>query len=180
MLGEVGAWAKMSGPQKKQKSDADAALEREIREGRKFTLEEAIGRLAGPGGMKGESPIARMQQAELEIEEWLRSHLADAGGVLAVVLHRAVKGSDLLLNNYEQPLVVLASCCQRALGSESLLQEIVRAADTEWGRMMGERPYFNKPGSPSHPDDPYTIESVRRNLADLLNQLSAELNDRTT
>jgi len=34
-------------------------LEREIRQGRKFSLEEAIGRLAGPGAMKGESPIAR-------------------------------------------------------------------------------------------------------------------------
>lgn len=170
---------KMSDPKEKQKSEADAALEREIREGRKFTLEEAIGRLAGPGGMKGESPIAQMQQAELEIEAWLRSHLTDAGGVLAVVLHRAVKGSDLLLQNYEQPLVVLASCCQRALRSESLLQELVRTADTEWGRMMGERPYFNKPGAPPHPNDPYTAESVRQVLTDLLNQLATEVDSPT-
>ena len=52
--------------QPQQRSHADAELEREIREGRKFTLEEAIGRLAGPGAMKGESPVARMQQAEVE------------------------------------------------------------------------------------------------------------------
>jgi hypothetical protein len=42
-------------------SEADAELEREIRKDRKFTLAEAIGRLAGPGAMKGESPVARMQ-----------------------------------------------------------------------------------------------------------------------
>ena len=53
--------------QPKQRSEADAELEREIREGRKFTLEEAIARMAGPGAMKGESPITRKQQAEIEI-----------------------------------------------------------------------------------------------------------------
>ena len=90
--------------QPKQRSEADAELEREIREGRKFTLEEAIGRMAGPGAMKGESPITRMQQAEIEIGSWLRSHLTDAGGALEVVLHRRVKGSELLLNNFDQPL----------------------------------------------------------------------------
>jgi hypothetical protein len=62
----------MSDNQDKQRSEADAALEREIREGRKFTLEEAVGRMVGAGGMKGESPITRMQQAEIEIETWLR------------------------------------------------------------------------------------------------------------
>ena len=48
----------MSNNQDTQRSEADAELEREIRKGRKFTLAEAIGRLAGPGAMKGESPIA--------------------------------------------------------------------------------------------------------------------------
>src|SRR5262245_25472939 len=113
----------MSDNQDPRRSEADAELEREIREGRKFTLEEAIGRLAGPGAMKGESPVARRQQAEFEIESWLRSHLADAGGSLEVVVRRHVAGSDLLLNNLDQPLVVLASCCQRVLGSDYLLKE---------------------------------------------------------
>jgi hypothetical protein len=60
--------------------ESDAELEREVRKERKFTPEEAIGRLAGPGAMKGESPVARMQQAEVEIGSWLRSRLAGAGG----------------------------------------------------------------------------------------------------
>src|SRR5215471_20207094 len=108
----------MSDKQDKQRSEADAELEREILKERKFTLAEAIGRMAGPGAMKGESPIPRMQQAEIEIEAWLRGHLADSGGTLQVVLHRNVKGSDLLLKNFERPLDVLAGYCQRVLASD--------------------------------------------------------------
>ena len=163
----------MSDDQDKLRSEADAELEREIRKGRKFTMAEAIGRLAGPGAMKGESPVARLQQAEIEIEYWLRGHLADDGGALQVVLHRAVKGSELLLHKYDRPLVVLAECCQRVLDSDYLLEEIVRDADIEWGRVMDERPYFVKEGSPRHPDDPYTVESVRLALSGLLEQLTS-------
>lgn len=94
----------MCDDQDRLRSEADAELEREMREGRKFTVAEAIGRLAGPGAMKGESPVARLQQAEAEIERWLRGHLADAGGALQVVLLRAIKGSELLLHNYDRPL----------------------------------------------------------------------------
>jgi hypothetical protein len=166
---------RMSDPQDAQRSSkTDAELEREIREGRKFTLEEAIGRLAGPGAMKGESPVTRMQQAEIEIGSWLRCHLADSGGSLEVVLHRRVKGSEPLLNNFEHPLVVLASYCQQVLNSDYLLKEVVREADVEWGRLMGERPYFEKEGSPHNPEDPYTVESVRNALSELLTQLAVD------
>jgi hypothetical protein len=156
----------------KPRSEADAELEREIRKDRKFTLAEAIGRLAGPGAMKGESPVARMQQAEVEIESCLRSHLTDTEGALQVVLHRHVKGSELLLKNFEQPLIVLAGCCQRILDSDYLLEELVRDADIEWGRVMGERPFFEKEGSPCDPADSFTVKSVRNALTELLKQLS--------
>ena len=156
------------------RSDGDAELEREVRQNRLFTLEEAIGRLAGPGAMKGVSPVARMQQAEIEIGAWLRTHLTDAGGALEVVLHRQVKGSELLLNNFDQPLIVLADYCKRVLDSDYLLKEVVRDADIEWGRVVGERPYFEIEGSSCNPDDPYTADSVRNTLSDLLQQLTKE------
>jgi hypothetical protein len=163
----------MSDNKDTQRSEADSELEREIRKERKFTLAEAIGRLAGPGAMKGESPVTRMQQAEFAIESWLNDHLADAGGALPVVLLRQVKGSELLLTNFDQPLVVLASYCQRLLDSDYFLQELVRDADIEWGRVMGERPYFEKESAPHHPDDPYTVESVRDALSGILKRLRA-------
>jgi hypothetical protein len=52
------------------------------------------------------------------------------------------------------------------------MEELVRAADIEWGRGMGERPYFAKEGAPHDPDDSYTVESVRNALSGLLKQLA--------
>ena len=162
----------MSNDQETQRSDADAELEREIRKDRKFTLTEAIGRMAGPGAMKGASPIARLQQAGVEIENWLSIHLADATGALHIALLRGVRESELLLKNFDQPLLVLGSYCQRILGSEYLLEELVRQADIEWGSILGERPHFEKAGLPADADDPYTLDSVRNTLTGLLKQLA--------
>lgn len=162
----------MSQGQDTERSEADSELVRQIQEGRKFTLEDAIARLAGPGAMKGESPIARMQQAEIEIGTWLRVHLTDAGGALEVVLHRRVRESELLLNNFDQPLIVLASYCQHVLHSEYVLAELVRDCDIEWGRVMGERPHFSKEGAAPDTSDPYTCDSIRRQLSELLQQLA--------
>jgi hypothetical protein len=162
----------MSDNNDKQRSEADAELEREIRKGRKFTMEEAIARLAGPGAMKGVSPVPRMQQAAVEIENWLSHHMPPGNAELEAVLLRQIKGSELLLNNYDQPLVVLAACCQQALDSDYRLKELVRQADVEWGRVLGERPYFEQAGAPPHPNDPYTCDSVRKTLTALIEQLA--------
>jgi hypothetical protein len=162
----------MSDNNDEQRSEADAELEREVRKGRKFTVAEAIGRMAGPGAMKGESPVTRQQQAAVEIENWLRHHMPAGEGELEVVLLRWVKGSELLLNNFEEPLVVLAAFCRRVLDSDYQLKELVHEADVEWGRVQGERPYFEQEGSPPHPDDPYTQASVRRTLTGLIEQLA--------
>lgn len=37
---------------------------------------------------------------------------------------------------------------------------------------MLERPHFELEGAPPHPDDPYTVASVRKSLSDLLEQLT--------
>jgi hypothetical protein len=162
----------MSDDENKQRSEADAELEREIRKGRKFNLAEAIGRMAGPGAMKGVSPVPLKQQAAVEIENWLLHHVPPGNGELQVVLKRSVEGSEFLLNNFEQPLGALAMYCKQVLDSDYRLKELVREADVEWGRVQGERPYFEKEGAPHHPDDPYTIESVRHTLSGLLTQLA--------
>ena len=158
----------MSKDQNKQRSEADAKLEQEIRKGRKFNLADAIGRMAGPGAMKGESPIPRLQQAAAEIQAYLDRHLVDTAGVLSGVLLRQVRESDVLLNSFEHPQTALASYVEHILGSEYVLTELVRETDMEWGRTFDERPYFEKGGSPPAPNDPYTHESVRASLQQLL------------
>lgn len=163
----------MSDDPSQPRSESDAALQREILEGRKFTLEEAVARMVGPGAMKGESPVARMRQAEVEIDSWLGANMTDSGGALRGVLARQIKRSDLLLTNFERPLAVIADCCRRMLASEYLLQELVREADVDWARTMGERPYLDRRGAPPHPDDPYTVASVRTTLSGLVALLAA-------
>jgi len=153
--------------------DPDAELEREIRQGRKFSAQEAIGRLAGPGAMKGGSPISRQRQAENAIEVWLRANLADSDGALKAVMQRHLKGSELLLENVDQPLGAVAAYCRQLLASDHLLSEVVREVDIEWGRAMEERPYFAQEGRPSDPLDPYTSESVRVRLDEVLKRTSS-------
>jgi hypothetical protein len=160
----------MSDKPDKKRSEADDQLEREIRKERKFSLSEAIGRLAGPGAMKGASPVSRKQQAEAAIENWLRAHLSKPA--LEAVLLRCVSQSQLLLNNYDQPLIVLAAYCQKVLGSDRLLKDLVRDCDEEWSRVFGERPHFDVEGAPADPDDPYTSESVRKRLSELFEELA--------
>ena len=163
----------MSDNQNKQRSPPDAELEREIRQERQFSLAEAIGRMAGPGAMKGESPVTRREQAVAEIQEYLDGHLADSARVLSGVLLRQVGDSELLLKSFEQPLVALAGYVQYVLGCEYALRELVREADVEWGRVLGERPYFEGDSGPADPADPYTHESVRAALVQLMAELTA-------
>ena len=153
-------------------ADSNEEIEREIRANRKFSLNEAIGQLAGGGFMKGGTPVSRKRQAELEIDEYLRRQLADPGGVLrSVLLRRLAEG--LLNHDYDQPRRVLAEYIRRVVTSAHLLEELVRETDAEWGRMHGERPHFDVPGQPPHRDDSYTIDSVRLALAQLGEQLAA-------
>lgn len=141
--------------------ESDAALEREIRRGRKFSLNDALGRAAGQGAMKGGSPVSPQQQASFEIEFYLREHISDPSGVLPIVLLRRVKDSDLLLEDAAQPLKVLSAYVTRLLQSPDLIKELVRETDVEWARRLGERPLFEASGQAPRPDDPYTFESVR-------------------
>jgi hypothetical protein len=155
----------------KIRSKADEELEREIREGRKFTPKEALARLAGPGAMKGASPVSPVQQAETAIGNWLAVNVADSVGALRFLLQRNLKGSELLLNSLERPLAALSGYCRDMLASDYLLREFVREADVEWGRRMDERPFFDREGSPPNPGDPYTVGSVRVMLDGIVKQL---------
>lgn len=156
-----------------QRSEADADIEREIREGRKFNAQEALARMAGPGAMKGASPVSPVVQAETAVGSWLRENVGDPSGALQMLLQRNLRGNELLLSNIDRPLDALAEYCRRILGSDYLLGELVRQADVEWGERMDERPHFDRQGGVPDADDPYTLESVSRVLNDILKQLES-------
>jgi hypothetical protein len=154
----------------KQPPEADSAVdaEREIRRGRTFSLSDAIGRVGGSGMLKGASPVPPIEQTEAAIANYLRAHLEDPGGVLVQVLTRNVRTSEILIENFDQPAVVLADYVNEVLNSDTLLKDLVREADVEWGRTLDERPHFEQEGRPPDPDDPYTLSSVRNALTQLL------------
>jgi broad specificity phosphatase PhoE len=155
------------------RSDAAADLEREIRRGRKFTIGDAIGRMGGQDMLKGASPVPPIEQTGAAIATYLRAHLDDPGGVLSQVVLRHVKTSQILLEHFDQPAVVLAGYVDQVLKSETLLKELVREADAEWGRTLGDRPHFEREGHPPHPDDPYTLASVRNALTQLVQKATS-------
>ena len=152
--------------------DEESEIEREIRQSRKFNPQEALAKMAGPGAMKGASPVSPVRQAEMEVGAWLKANVYDTSGFLHLLLHRNVKGSPLLLENIEQPLVALRGFCEELLGSDYRLADLVREADVEWGRAVNERPYFDRPGTAPNLDDPYTIEGVREALNEIVGKLS--------
>jgi hypothetical protein len=158
----------MSETKQPREADSAADVEREIRRGRTFSLSDAIGRLGGSGMLKGASPVPPIEQTEAAIANYLRAHLDDPGGVLVQVLMRNVRTSEILIENFDQPAVVLAGYVNQVLNSDTLLKDLVREADVEWGRTLGDRPLFEQEGRPPDPDDPYTLASVRRALTQLL------------
>src|SRR3954447_4234277 len=162
----------MTDERDKRRSEFEAELESEIRKGRGFSPQQALGRMAGPGAMKGASPVSRQQQPEIQIGTWLGSHVTDDTGALKSVLLRHIKGSERLLNNVDRPLVALAEACTRILASDELLREVVREADVEWGRLMVERPHFEEEGFSPRPEDPYTLGSVRKTLNEAVGKLA--------
>jgi hypothetical protein len=152
-------------------SQLDAAIEQEIRQGRTFSLADAIGQEAG-NFLKGESPVPRLVQVQNEILGFISQHLADSSGALQATLRDWVQTDDLLCSrHFDVPLNALVELLQSLLEQEALLQDFVRRVDMKWGQIYGERPYFERPGHPPHPEDEYTYASVRLQLTALLTRL---------
>ncbi|HKP64786.1 MAG TPA: hypothetical protein VJV78_48960 [Polyangiales bacterium] len=157
----------MDDPSKKR-SERERSLEREIREGRKFSLNEAIGREGG-AWFKGESAVPRLTQVTAEITNFIDHNVSDVSGALRATLRRRIKANQKLVAEHEaEPIAALRALLIAVLGTETELFELVREVDAQWGQMMLERPHFQEPGQAPHPEDEYTHESVRRELERLL------------
>lgn len=122
--------------------------------------------------LKGESPVPSLVQVQGTIHQFLQRNLLDSSGILIQVLEQQLKSDAPLLDQHRNaPLKALASHVQAILAGESSLRELVRQCDMQWGEQMGEKPHFDKPGIAAHPDDEYTIVSVKKQLEELLNKI---------
>ncbi len=143
------------------------AVEKEIRKKRKFSMASAIGEEGG-GFLAGGTPILPTQEAAAVIGVFLEVHMVDNSGVLRHVLERRIKDDIVLLSEHvDVPLGALAHVLDHLLAIDERVFDLVRQVDAEYGRVMDERPYFQKPGAPAHPDDEYTHQSVRTTLTQL-------------
>lgn len=156
-------------------SPSDAAKDREIQrdilQGRKFSLSELIGREGG-NFLKGESPVPKLVQATTQINTFIAKHLKDPSGALQYIMQGWVDADQQVVSEYlDQPLVALSQIVKKILENEELFYELVRQVDFQSSKLTGDRPYFQKPGEAPHPDDEYTHESVKHQLLDLLNEI---------
>ena len=154
-------------------NDRDLAIQREILSGRKFSLAEAIGREGG-SFLKGESPVPKLAQAIAQLQMFINQNLSDSSGALQAVLYVWVKTDSRVGQHLNSPLTALNQMLSSLLDNQNLLHEFVRQVDRKWGHIYDERPYFQQPGQPPHPEDEYTHESVRLQLLELLNIVKSQ------
>ena len=148
----------------------DLLLRQDILDSRPFSIAEAIGREGGTF-LKGESTVPKLVQVITAINTFIDRNLNDPDAALQAILHQWVKGDPRVSQYKETPLVALKQILSSLIDNPNLLYELVRQVDIKWGQMYGERPYFQQPGQPPHPNDVYTHESVRQDLLDLQQKL---------
>ena len=151
--------------------DADARkrqIEREARMGRKPSLAEQIGHNAA-GCLKGESPVAPLEQVINELGLFVREQVRDPSGALISVLQRRIRTNEPLVDRHlHAPFTALRALVEDIVSHEEKLVELVRETDMRWGQLMDERPHFEVPGRPPHREDEYTRGTVRAALNALL------------
>lgn len=165
-------------PQKSDFSNADEpeaedlARDRELfmeaLSGREFTLSDVIAQ-AGGDFLKGESPVPKLVQIKNELKLFISQNLQDLSGSLQAVLQLFIDQADEAISRHiEHPLLVLQELVEHILNQPEVFYELVKQVDCKYGQMYGDRPYFQHPGAPAHPDDEYSHESVRVQLTDFL------------
>lgn len=139
-------------------------IEKEIRDRRKFSMEDAISDKM-KGMFKNASVIPKLKTVQLEIQQLIKKNIPDNFGAIHRVLMRRVKNSnDIVHKHFDKPHMALKEIIEHILERDTRLYEFVRAVDQYYGEAYGERPHFQMPGKPAHPDDNYTHESVREAL----------------
>lgn len=149
-----------------ENQDEDEDLIREAWADARFSMDQALLHSAGGGLLTSRDQASPYERARLELRAFLNRQLRDAA------LEKALDGwIDLhrqpIEANVEAPTVGLLRVLDQILQSEGLFIEFVRTVDVHHGQIMQERPIFQQPGDPPHPDDPHTFDSVRHTLEKL-------------
>lgn len=150
-------------------------LQKEIRDGRKFTLAEAIGRESG-SFMKGESSIPRPLRAATQINQFITKHSTDPAGALPTTLCTWANNDIRVSRQLDTPLVALAQIIESTLNEPASFCELARQVVIAHSQLTGDRPYFQSFGQPPHPKAEYTHDAISAELLQLKNILTQQLN----
>ena len=151
-------------------------IEREIRADRKFSLAEAIGREGG-SFMKGESAIPRPLRAANEIKQFITTSSPEPAGVLASELTLWATADVRVSRQLDTPLVALAQIVNSLLAEPTVFYEFARRVAIAQSKLTGDRPYFQQPDQPAHPEADYTHHDIRQYLLDISDHLRDFLED---
>lgn len=158
----------------RERSQRDRQIERDCRQGRKFSLADLIAQEGGGDFLKGASPVPPLLRAKTEIKFFIEGNLPDASGILQATLQEWVASREPLVSQHlDMPLMALKQVVETLLENPQILYEFVRQVDVRWGQVNAERPHFQAPGQPAHPEDEYTHASVCQQLEVLRQKLVA-------
>ena len=149
-----------------REEDEDEDLVREAWADARFSTDQALLHSGGGGLLTSRDQVSPYELARRELRALLNRHLHDAALESAlddwIDLHR-----QPIEAHTEAPVNGLLEILEDTLRREGLFVEFVRTVDVHHGQIMQERPIFQQPGDPPHPDDPHTFDSVRQTLAKL-------------
>lgn len=145
-------------------------LQQEIRAQRKFSMAEAIGREGG-SFMKGESTIPRPLRATTEINQFITAHLSDPASALSTTLQAWACDDIRVSRQLDTPLRALEQIMASLLAEPTTFCEFARQVAIAQSKLTGDRPYFQLPNQPPHPEASYTHATISAELKNLLADL---------
>ena len=118
--------------------------------------------------LRGASPVPGAVQFQGAMQQFLQKNVSDPSGALLHVLEQSVVAHRFAMLHENEPLIALKKYVELTLSQESRLREFTRKCDMQWGKIMGERPYFDREGQEPLPDDEYSWDSERAKLKEKL------------
>ena len=124
--------------------------------------------------MKGESTIPRPLRAHTEINQFITAHFSDHSAPVSTVLQSWAKEDIRVSRHLDTPLIALSQIIESLLNEPTTFQEFFRQIAIAQSHLTGDRPHFQQPNQPPHPNAIHSHKSVKQQLAKLLKKVQQE------
>ena len=148
-------------------------ITREIQQGRKFSLAEAIGRETSHF-LRDQSAIPRPLRAKAKVDQFISTQLNEPTGPIATTLRNWTSTDIRLSSQLDTPLIALAQITDSILSEPTTFCEFSRQVAIAQAKLTGDRPYFQTYGKAPHPNADYPHSIIKHELSELLHQLKVQ------